>query len=113
MSALVDVKVDSIIPIEINGEEAFRVLCKALGMECVLDEKTRFVVRRNMRGENGVYYMVGNQERIYDSKGDLFVALRNVAVQLFPNIAFKDEPYIYNKHYKSLEVRAWDENTSL
>lgn len=108
MSATVDVKVNSVIPIEIEGEEAFRVLCKALHMDCVLDEDTKFVVRRNMFGENGVYCMIGNQERLYDSRGDLFVALRNVAVQMFPNVEFRNEPYIYKRNFKSLEENNYE-----
>ena len=104
MSALVDVKVDSIVAVDIEGEEAFRILCKVLQMEFVFDENTKFVVRRNLCGTNGVYCMSGNQERLYDSRGDLFVALRNVAVQLFPNVGFRNESYIYDNHYKNVEV---------
>ena len=104
MSAIVDVKVNAVIPIDIDGEEAFRVLCKTLQMGFVLDEDKKFVVRRNRFGENGVYCMAGNQERLYDSRGDLFVALRNVAVQLFPNVGFRNESYIYDNHYKNVEV---------
>ena len=103
MSAIVDVKVNAVVPVDIDSEEAFRVLCKSLQMGFVLDENTKFFVRKNRLGDNGVYYVTNGQERLYDSRGDLFVALRNVAVQLFPNVEFGNEPYIYNGNFKCFE----------
>ena len=103
MSAIVNVKIDSVVPVDIDCEEAFRVLCKSLQMGFVLDENTKFVVRKNRFGDNGVYCVTNGQERLYDSRGDLFVALRNVAVQLFPNVEFGNEPYIYNGNFKCFE----------
>ena len=61
------------------------------------------IVRKNRFGDNGVYCVTNGQERLYDSRGDLFVALRNVAVQLFPNVEFGNEPYIYNGNFKCFE----------
>ena len=103
MSVIVDVKVNSVVPVDIDSEEAFRVLCKSLQMGFVLDENTNFVVRKNRFGDNCVYCTTNNQERLYDSRGDLFVALRNVAVQLFPNVGFRNEPYIYNCNFRCFD----------
>lgn len=83
--------------ITITTEEAFRLLLKSLTMEFVLDESKDFFIRRNNDGENAVYYRHNGEDRQYDYRGDLFVDLRNVAVQLFPNLSFRNDDYIYRK----------------
>lgn len=83
--------------ITITEEEAFRLLLKSLMMNAVLDEDTEFFIRKNHEGNNHVYCMHNGQERKHDDRGDLFVALRNVAVQIFPDISFRDAEYIYRK----------------
>jgi hypothetical protein len=83
--------------ITISTEEAFRLLCKSLMMDFVLDEDIEFFVRKNSDGNNYVYITHNGEERKYDDRGDLFVTLRNVAVQTFPNLAFRSADYIYHK----------------
>lgn len=83
--------------ITISTEEAFRLLCKSLMMDFVLDEDIEFFVRKNSDGNNYVYITHNGEERKYDDRGDLFVALRNVAVQTFPNLSFRNADYIYHK----------------
>ena len=56
-----------------------------------------FFVRKDSCGDNCVYYIRDGHDEIYDDRGDLFVALRNVAVNLFPNLEFRGEKYIYNR----------------
>lgn len=94
---LIDANIKAKYEIYIDECEAFRILCKTLGMEFVLDEDRKFYVKKDEYGDNVVYLKACNQETIYDDRGDLFVALRNVAVNLFPNVLFRNADYIYNK----------------
>lgn len=89
---LIDVKTTR--QIDIDEYEAFRILCKTLHMEFVLNTDINFRVEKDVDGENRVYVLYNEP---YDDRGDLFVALRNVAVNLFPNLEFRGEKYIYNK----------------
>ena len=60
-----------------------------------LDEDTDFFIKENEDGENAVYVMKDGKEECVDDRGDLFVALRNVAVCMFPNVLFRSASYIY------------------
>lgn len=83
--------------IDISPEEAFRVLCKTLDMECVLNEYSQYQIRTDEDGSKYVYIGTKNSEIMrIDDRGELFIALRNVAVQMFPNCEFRGEDYIYN-----------------
>lgn len=93
---LVDIKTTTICQIDINSEEAFNVLCKTLDMDFVFEDK-EFFVREDCYGNNCVYIIKDGHDELYDERGDLFVALRNVAVNMFPNLDFRNEPYIYNR----------------
>lgn len=93
---LIDVKTKAICQIDIDSYEAFRVLCKTLYMEFVLDEDIDFFVRKDCDDNNCVYYIKDGHDEVYDERGDLFVALRNVAVNMFPNVSFRSADYIYN-----------------
>ena len=79
--------------IDIEPEEAFRILCQTLRMDIVLLEDANVYIKEDEYGDNCVYSAYGK----YDDRGDLFVALRNVAVNMFPNVAFRNADYIYNK----------------
>lgn len=82
--------------IDIEPAEAFRILCRTLNMDFVLDEDTRYYVVKECDG-NAVYKT--NKEarmQCVDDRGDLFVALRNVAVNMFPNVEFRGDSYIYD-----------------
>ena len=93
---LIDVKTKAICQVNIDSYEAFRVLCKTLHMEFVLDEDIDFFVRKDCYDNNCVYYIKDGHDEVYDERGDLFVALRNVAVNMFPNVDFRSADYIYN-----------------
>ena len=83
--------------IDIEPEEAFRILCETLEMKFVLDEDVNYrVFKDDTDGENHVY-VYGH---LYDDRGDLFVALRNVAVNMFPNLSFRSADYIYKEGNK-------------
>lgn len=94
---IVDARVESVINIDIESDEAFRILCQTLRMEFVLNEDIDFYVRKDEYGDNCVYRIYKGCEDKYDDRGDLFVALRNVAVNMFPNLSFRSADYIYNK----------------
>lgn len=93
---LVNIKVNSVVSVDIDEQEAFMILCKTLQMEFALDDRTEYFVHKNDIGINCVYCVKDGQEFLYDSRGDLFVAIRNVAVNLFPDTSFRDAPYIYS-----------------
>lgn len=92
---VIDVETKAVCQIDIDSHEAFRILCKTLHMEFVLDEDIDFFVGTDWYGNNGVYYRDNGHDGFYDERGDLFVALRNVAVNMFPNISFRNANYIY------------------
>lgn len=86
----------SVCQIDIDSSEAFRILCETLHMTSVFDQDTKFIVKKNEDGENNLYAIKDGVEYHYDDKGDLFVALRNVAVNMFPNTSFRSDDYIYS-----------------
>ena len=88
---IVDMKTN--YKIDIEPEEAFRILCQTLRMDIVLVEDANVYVKKDEYGDNCVYCKYGK----YDDRGDLFVALRNVAVNLFPNLSFRNADYIYKE----------------
>ena len=93
----VNINTKAVCTIDIDSSEAFRILCKTLHMDFVLDEETDFFVRKNDEEENCVYVIRNGHDELYDERGDLFVALRNVAANMFPNLWFRSADYIYNR----------------
>ena len=93
----VNINTKAVCTIDIDSSEAFRILCKTLHMDFVLDEEIDFFVRKNDEEENCVYVIRNGHDELYDERGDLFVALRNVAVNMFPNLWFRSDDYIYNR----------------
>ena len=77
--------------VEIDSYEAFRVLCKCLGMDFVLDEDADYFV-----ANGAVCETVNGRDKVIDDRADLFIALRNVAVNMFPNTSFRNADYIYH-----------------
>lgn len=68
-------------------------LCKHLQMEFVLDEDREFTV---VTGTDGIKRIIDETTgNVYDDRGDLFIALRNVVVQMIPNVYFRSADYIY------------------
>jgi hypothetical protein len=85
----IDVTAKTTLPLDIEPEEAFKILCKTLSMNCVLNEDIDFFVRESCYGDRRVYYIKDGHDEEYDYRGDLFIALRNVAVNIFPNVSFR------------------------
>ena len=92
----VNVNTKAICTIDIDSAEAFRILCETLHIGFVLDEDTDYFVYKNSYGELNVFETVDGHDSCVDERGDLFVALRNVAVNMFPNTLFRNADYIYN-----------------
>ncbi len=92
---IVDMKAN--YKIDIEPEEAFRILCQTLRMDIVLVEDANVYVKKDEYGDNCVYCKYGKYDGKYDDRGDLFVALRNVAVNIFPNVSFRNADYIYKE----------------
>lgn len=95
--AKVKVPVHAMMETELHPVDAFRILCQTLDMGYVLNEWMHFYVKEDENGELGVYLDRDGKPELYDERGDLFVALRNVAICICPNLGFKDADYIYNK----------------
>ena len=85
------------LQLDIEPEKAFKILCQTLDMNCVLREDIDFFVRESCYGDNRVYFIRNGHDEEYDHRGDLFIALRNVAVNIFPNVAFRSAEYIYKR----------------
>lgn len=83
--------------LKIDCDEAFRILCRSLNMAYILDETMdKLFVKRDTDGDLMVYRIVNGHDEVYDYRGDLFVALANVAVNMFPNVEFRGADYIYS-----------------
>lgn len=95
---IIDIKTKAVCQVDIDAGEAFRILCKTLDMDFVLDEDTNFLVMEDpYTKENAVYISRNGHEEIYDDRGNLFVDLRNLATDIFPDTAFRNADYIYNR----------------
>lgn len=92
-----EINCKAVCKVDIDSSEAFRILCKSLDMDFVLEDEDFIVKKDEEEDENYVYIVKNGKEELYDERGDLFVALRNVAVNMFPNLEFRNESYIYNK----------------
>ena len=92
---IIDIDTKAVCKIDIESSEAFRILCKTLHMNIVLDEETDYFIKKNLYDENCVYVTRNGHNECVDERGDLFVALRNVAVNMFPNALFRSANYIY------------------
>jgi hypothetical protein len=79
--------------IEINVDEwqLFEMLCKELYMDFVLDTDRKFYIKNGR-----VCSMENGAEKVYDDRANLFVALRNVLVQMSPNSECRSEKHIFN-----------------
>lgn len=86
---IIDVEKKTIHQIDIDEYEAFKILCSTLDMDCVLDEDADFIVTKNGFGTNTVCDLHDGVYNIYEDRGDLFIALRSVARELFPDLALQ------------------------
>ena len=82
---------------EVTSTKALEILCETLHMKFALDEDEDFYIQKNSDGELSVYKK--NKEtgelELYDDRGNLFVAIRNLVVAMYPNVYFRSDNYIY------------------
>lgn len=67
-----------------GGIESFLSLCRELNMDCVL--KREYYVAGETRGDKVV---INDDGGLVDKRGDLFIALREVARWAFPDTDFE------------------------
>ena len=92
----IDIKTNAVVKVDINSSEALNILCKTLDMDFALDEEKEYFVAKNEYGENAVFINEDGHDKCIDDRGDLFIALRNVIVNMYPNVYFRNDNYIYN-----------------
>lgn len=92
---IVDITTKQTFNADIEPEEAFRILCKTLSMDFILNDDSDYFVTESELGERLVYKTVNGRDKVIDDRGDLFIALCNVAVNVFPNLDFRGAAYIY------------------
>ena len=83
-------------PHTISSEDCFELLCKNLYMDFVLDEDNEYIIKEK-NGKNCVYKYDEDEENyiFFDERGDLFEALRNVAINIKNNDKYKEEYNLY------------------
>ena len=96
---IVDVNTKAVCQIDIGSDEAFRLLCKTLHMNCILDEDmmSKLYVVEDEYGEGTVCYTRDGHDEVFDDRGDLFIGLCKVATAMFPNWEFRSGPRIYKR----------------
>ena len=102
----IDVNCYSKQTIDVDEREALRILCKTLEMEWILSDDGPFTVIPDDDGYLDVYKLnaksfdmhkpIGEQCTLYDDRGELFVALSNLIVRMFPNVDFRSAGYIWD-----------------
>lgn len=92
----VEVTTRTRVTIDVTDGEAFYILCKAVDMPFILEEDFKYYPKR-FDDENCVvcYLDEEGNERVIDDRGPLFIALCNVCVNMFPNVEFRGESFIY------------------
>ncbi len=92
---VVDITTKRTFNADIEPEEAFRITCKTLSMDFILNDDPDYFVTKDASGQNIVCKGTNGKVKIVDDRGDLFIALCNVAVNMFPNVSFRNADFIY------------------
>lgn len=93
--------VNMVQEIEIDESQALEILCETLEIkQLVYDADTDYVIE-DIDGQKCVCIENGNKPIVVDERAGLFVALRNVMVNMFPNLEFRGDDYI---------DRRWDDD---
>jgi len=82
----VNVNCKSVMKIDIDSGEAFRLLVKTLHMDFILDDDYEYYTYSNDNGDCSVYRMVNGHDETVDDRGDLYNALMETAKCIFPNL---------------------------
>ena len=88
----IDVTKKEKVEIDIDEIEAFKILCKTLHMEWMLNEDYKYYVCEDEYGERSVWKTVeyGYGDREVDDRGNLFLALCSVAENIIPNCELRN-----------------------
>ena len=62
----VDVETKMNCSIDIDSSEAFRILCKTLNMDFVLDEDTKFLIEKSPEYESRIYTLKNGNKEEYE-----------------------------------------------
>lgn len=81
----VDVNCKSVVKIDIDSGEAFRLLVKTLHMNCILDDENEYCTFDD-GVEIGVYKLDHGHNKLVDDRGELYEALMATARCIFPNV---------------------------
>ena len=102
---IVEVTAKTKVAIDISSDEAYRILCKTLGMDFILDDNHPYYLK--VFDEDREYYDTyydqpcvcyrdrNGDEKVISEQGNLFAALCTVAVNMYPNVGFRGDPWIY------------------
>lgn len=101
----VEVTAKTKVTIDICSDEAYRILCKTLGMGFILNDEYDYYLKvfDEDREDYDPYYDQpcvcyrdkAGDEKVISEQGNLFAALCTVAVNMYPNVGFRGEPWIY------------------
>lgn len=100
----VEVTARAKMTIDITSDEAFRILCKTLGMEFLLDDERDYYLKVFEDFDNYdpyydqpcvCYRDENGEETVIDDHGNMFAALCTLVVNMYSNVSFRSAPYIY------------------
>lgn len=101
----VEVTATTKMTINITADEAWRILCQALGMKFIYEDDRDYylAVLDEELGDFDPYYEQpcvcyideNGEEKIASDCGNEFAALCTLAAHMFPNTSFRGAPYIY------------------
>lgn len=78
---------------ELRPEQALEMLCKTLHMDFAFTDDDSFYIKEDpMTGGLAVW----RDEKVYDDRADLFIAIRNLMVCMIPNLSFRSDDYIFD-----------------
>lgn len=84
------------------ANNALHKVCECISMEWALDGGTEYVLGRSRMFNENVVYCNGE---VYDLRGDLFVIIRNLAVNISHGKEYENEDYIFRDSAFSNFVR--------
>lgn len=93
--------VNMVQEIELDEAQALEILCETLGIKQLVYDVDNDYVIENRNGQKVVCMKTSRGSVMIDERAGLFVALRNVMVNMFPNLEFRGDDYI---------DRRWDDD---
>lgn len=90
------------ITFDVEPELALEMLCKTLYMDFAFTDDDSFYIKEDPRtGELAVWC----DNKKYDDRAELFIAIRNLMVCIIPNLSFRRANYILDisETYKDFE----------